>query len=210
MDQLVIAVKNQAKFEQIRDALGSLDLELKSLAEFEKVKDFEVKEIGSNEVENAKLKAVGYARKLKETVLAMDNGLYLDGLKGGLQPGIHVRRIFGVEDERRVSDGELLAHISGVIRGLGGKADGYWKFAVCIANPGGKVYETVFDSPRKFVWKPSRKVIRGYPVDSLQKDPETQEYISEMGFKKKARFWERIIGDSLCEFVAKVQKEFRI
>ncbi len=200
MKQLVIATRNKAKFKQIKDALSSLDIELRNLADFGAINDFEVEESGKNEVENARLKALGYASKLGEAVLAVDIGLYIEGLVDDLQPGIYVRRFFG---KREMSDEELLAHFSGVIRGLGGEAEGYWQYAVCLATVNGQVFESSFKEPRKLVWKPSKALKHGYPIESLQIDLRRGKYFSEISDEEKVGFWQRLIGGQLCEFVEK-------
>lgn len=203
MTELLIATTNQGKFEQLRAALGPLNLDLRNLADYPGSAGIKIEENGRNAGENAHIKATRYAEELDLTSLAMDNGLYLAGLPDELQPGIHVRRIYGGGDYPRPSDEELLAYYSGLIAGLGGEAEGKWEFAVCIAAPGGQVFAASLISPRNFVSKPSLRRIPGYPMESLQIDPRTGKYIAEMTQEEKSRLWQDLIGEQLCAFVQK-------
>lgn len=201
MSELLIATTNPGKFDQLGDALRSLGLELRNLTDYQCSDDIVVEENGKTALENAQIKATIYAQQLGVTALAMDSGLHLVGLPDEFQPGIHVRRIYGGGDYSRPSDEALLAYYSGLITGLGGKANGEWEFAVCIATPSGEVFETTLISPRSFVGKPSLRKVSGYPMESLQIDPKTGKYIAEMTHEEKGRFWQEMIGERLCAFV---------
>jgi inosine/xanthosine triphosphate pyrophosphatase family protein len=201
MKALLIATTNPGKFSQLSDALKPLDLALRSLADMQEADATEVEENGKTAQDNAQIKATAYAQQLNIITLAMDNGLYLKGLDDALQPGIYVRRIYGEGNYPRPSDIELLAYYSGLIAGLGGKANGHWEFAVCIATPTGQIFETTLIQPRGFVSKPSLKIVSGYPIESLQIDPKTGKYIAEMTNDEKSLFWQALIGEQLCTFV---------
>ncbi|MFL5802701.1 MAG: hypothetical protein ACJ8CR_13285, partial [Roseiflexaceae bacterium] len=41
----------------------------------------------------------------------------------------------------------------------------------------------------------------GYPLESLQIEPEGGKYISEMTSEEQDAFWQRIVGKELCLFV---------
>ena len=201
MKKLIIGTKNPSKLKQIQDALKSLKIEVVGLEDYQI--DFEVKETGKTAQENARQKATTYSKVLKKPVLSMDNALFLNGLPDNQQPGIHVRRIKGRSG--RPNDQEMLGYYSKLIKKLGGKINGHWEFATCVANGPDSIWETTFNSPRVFIAKPSNKVCPGYPLDSLQIDPESGKYISEMLMEEKnVQLWEKIIGGPLCSFVKKV------
>ena len=128
----------------------------------------------------------------------MDNALYLDKLPDELQPGLNVRRIPGHTE--RPSDMEALAYYSDLIAKLGGTS-GRWDFACCLANAAGSIGETVIRSPRLFVSTPSCKVIPGFPLDSLQVDPDAGVYISEMNTEQREVFRRKGFGRDLCAFI---------
>lgn len=208
MPELLIATTNTGKFCQLRDALQPLDLVLKSLSDIPASDHIALAETGQTVQENARLKGLTYARQLNMTVLAMDNGLYLTGLPDELQPGMYVRRIYGDGDYPRPSDQELLAYYTGVVTGLGGQADGWWEFAVCFATPAGQMFETTVIQPRRFVSRPSFRLVPGYPLESLQIDSQTGKYIAEMTNDEKRVFWQALIGERLCKFVREALERF--
>ena len=93
MKTLTIGTINEAKVKQIRGALLSLGIEVNGVENKSLLPV--VEEDGSTAQENAKKKAVAYARVLDRVVLSMDNALFIDGLSSSQQPGINVRRING-------------------------------------------------------------------------------------------------------------------
>ncbi len=197
--ELIIGTTNEGKVKQISGALASLNLQISGLSKSDSLPD--ILEDGKTAQENAKKKAIIYAQFLGKNVLSMDNSLYFDGLSNESQPGLNVRRI--KERINRPTDEELLTYYSQLVKQLGEKINGYWEFAVCIANPTGKIMETTINSPRIFVSSGSTKIIVGYPLDSIQIDPASGRYISEMTQKEQDKFWEKDFGKSLCSFVEK-------
>lgn len=197
MNQIIVGTQNPAKINQIRDALALSGINIEGLPSNVKFED--IKEDGLNAQENARKKAVTYAQALEKIVLSMDNALYFDNLKPEQQPGINVRRIEGRDD--RPTDEELINYYQKLITQLGEQTNGHWEFAVCVAYPNGVIKETTIISPRIFVSKKSEQIVPGYPLESLQIDPESKKYISEMTQEEKAVFWQKAIGKPLCEFV---------
>lgn len=197
MKRLVMGTTNPAKIAQVRDALVSAGIQVEGVADKKLLP--EVVEDGATVQENARKKAVAYAKALGQTVLSMDNALFLDGLAPEDQPGIHVRRIGGSLAE---TDAELLNHGAALVESLGGKVAGYWEYGICIADPSGKISETTLRTSRVFTSKRSDKSIPGYPLESIQIDPETGKYISEMTSEEMAAFWQRSLGVPLCAFVS--------
>ena len=78
---------------------------------------------------------------------------------------------------------------------------GIGNLGICIAASGGETFETSFKTPRKFVGVPSCKMVTGFPLESLQIEPDTGKYIAEMSSEEKAKFWQQMIGLPLCAFV---------
>lgn len=197
MKKLIIGTTNEAKVKQIRGALAPLDIEVGGVVNKELLP--QVIEDGKTAMDNARKKAVAYAQALGETVLSMDNALYIEGLAEQDQPGLNVRRIAG--SVGRPTDDELLNYYSKLILGLGERVKGHWQFAICVADSTGKVWETEIISPRIFVSQPSPKSIPGYPLESIQIEPETGQYISEMSQAEQDTFWQKKIGAELCHFI---------
>ncbi|MFA5886318.1 MAG: non-canonical purine NTP pyrophosphatase [Patescibacteria group bacterium] len=202
---LIIGTKNKAKIEQIKSALNSLNFDIQELPDQEFP---EIRENGQTALDNARLKALAYTQLIRRPILSMDNALYLEGLADDRQPGTHVRHISNRID--RPSDDEIIDYYSKLISELGNKITGYWEYGVCVATPDGKTQEIVFRSPRIFVSCPSSQVIAGYPLESLQIDPDTGKYCSEMTQSEKDTFYlERsIVGQKLREFIINLPNHF--
>ena len=199
MKKLIIGTTNPAKIAQIRDALSPVGILVEGVADKSQLPH--VEEDGKNVQENARKKALAYAKALNKVVFSMDNALFLDGLSPENQPGVHVRRIGG---KNASTDAELLAHGIELVESLGGNVTGYWEYGICIANRNGEFWESTIKTSRIFTSEPSKKVIEGYPLESIQIDPETKKCIAEMTPKEKATFWQRTLGAPLATFVNQV------
>jgi len=193
---LIVGTRNKAKIDQIRGALQALSLDVRGLPDMEFA---EVVEDGKTALENSCKKAKYYSSVIGQPVLSTDNALYFDGLPEEKQPGINVRRIEGRTD--RPTDEEALAYYSDLVKKLGGNIKGHWEFGICLAKPDGETLERIIKSPRIFVSTPSQAVIEGYPLDSIQINPETGKYISEMSRAEIDDFWQKTIGQELCDFI---------
>jgi inosine/xanthosine triphosphate pyrophosphatase family protein len=202
MIEIIVGTTNEAKVKQILGALAPLNISVKGVEN----KDLlpKVDEDGQTAIENARKKAIAYAEALNQTILSMDNALYLDGLTDDQQPGLNVRRIGN--GDKRPTDEDLLRHYSEVIKRLGGRINGHWEFGVCIANSQGSLGEINIISPRVFTSEISTKVVPGYPLESLQVDPESGKYIAEMQQSEQDEFWQKAIGKPLCDFVSSTLK----
>lgn len=89
--ELLVATGNAGKLREIHALLDDLPIKLVSLADFPTIE--EVAETGSTFVENAALKALGYARQAGVLTLADDSGLEIDALGGA--PGVRSARYLG-------------------------------------------------------------------------------------------------------------------
>ena len=104
--KLLIATHNQGKIREYRHLLQNISLELVSLDDLGISE--EIKETGATFVDNAWLKACGYAQLAGMLTLSDDSGLEVDALGG--EPGIHSARYGGdscANDEDRI---QLLLH----------------------------------------------------------------------------------------------------
>ena len=89
--ELLIATNNQGKVKELEQLLSNVPVILRSLGDFNNVT--EVEEIGSTFVENAILKARGYALQTGMTALADDSGLEIAVLNNA--PGVLSARYAG-------------------------------------------------------------------------------------------------------------------
>lgn len=89
--QLLVGTTNPNKVREIRPLLAGLPLELVTLADVAAIAEPE--ETGATFWENARIKALAYARATDLMVVAEDSGLAVDALDG--EPGIHSARFMG-------------------------------------------------------------------------------------------------------------------
>lgn len=197
--ELIFGTTNQAKVLQIRGVLNPAGINIEGVADKSLLP--EVIEDGKTANENARKKALAYAKALGKTVFSMDNALYINGLPDDRQPALNVRRIDG---HTATTDEEMIEYYSKLIESLGGKAEGYWEFGICIATPEGSYRETTIKSPRTFVSTPTTNRQAGYPLESIQIDPATGKYIADMTQPEQDTFWQQAIGEKLLEFVKSV------
>jgi XTP/dITP diphosphohydrolase len=94
--KFLIATTNPGKIAEIRAMLDA-DIEWLNLSDFPNVK--EVKEDGTTFAENARKKAVGYAKATGLWTLADDSGLVIDALNGA--PGVKSARFSGENDKNK-------------------------------------------------------------------------------------------------------------
>jgi len=85
---ILIATANPAKANEFREMLGADRFRWHDLSSVGKLQ--QVEETGETFLENASLKAAGYATQAKMWALADDSGLEVDALQG--KPGVHSAR----------------------------------------------------------------------------------------------------------------------
>ena len=110
MERLLIATHNRGKLREYQEIFNDLGLELLTLDDVGITHD--VIETGATFEENARLKAVTYARQSGLLTLADDSGLEVDALNG--EPGVYSKRYAG---EGR-SDAERNAYLLEKLRAV--------------------------------------------------------------------------------------------
>lgn len=107
---LLVATRNEGKLLELRQLLADLPLGLLGLDDFPTIQT--VAETGLTFVENASLKASGYATQGHILTLADDSGLEVDALGGA--PGVLSARYAGEAASDAARADKLLAELSGV------------------------------------------------------------------------------------------------
>jgi XTP/dITP diphosphohydrolase len=132
MPKLLLATSNPGKIREYRFLLDGLGYGITTLTEEGITKI--VTESGNNYEQNARLKAITYAKLSQFTALADDSGLEVDALNG--EPGIKSARFAGeaATDEEKVS--LLLDKLNGI---PWEKRTARFKCVIAIAIPGGRV-----------------------------------------------------------------------
>jgi XTP/dITP diphosphohydrolase len=179
--QLLIATSNDGKHREISQLLSDLPISLCDLRNFPAIKP--ISETGASFLENASLKAVGYAVQTGLLTLADDSGLEVDALGG--EPGVRSARFAGefasdtdriealmaalnpIEESKRrarfvsavviaASNGEILSASSGICEG---------RISLTPRGAGGFGYDPLF-------------IPSGYEVTFAQLKPEVKNQIS--------------------------------
>jgi XTP/dITP diphosphohydrolase len=133
MMKLLIATYNPGKVKEYEELLAGLPLELTYPAQ--EGLDIEVAETGESFAENARLKAIAYARASGLLTLADDSGLEVDALGG--EPGIRSARYAGkgASDEERYQ--LLLEKLQGVPRE---ERTARFRCIIAVATPEGQIH----------------------------------------------------------------------
>jgi len=139
--RILVASTNPGKIAELR-AMLDFDLEWLGLSDFSDI--VEIKEDGSSFAENARKKAISYARATGLWTIADDSGLVVDALGG--EPGIKSARFSG--EKSRNDDGTLIDHrnIAKVLELLKGvpkeKRTARFFCCLCLASPEQILIET--------------------------------------------------------------------
>ena len=132
LQPLLVATRNLGKLEELLQLLSDLPFDLFGLERFPDVE--EIPESGQSFIENASLKAVGYATQTRLPTLADDSGLEVDALGGG--PGVFSARYAGEQASDIERTTKLLTELSSV---ASSKRSARFVSAVAIASSDGQI-----------------------------------------------------------------------
>jgi XTP/dITP diphosphohydrolase len=130
MPKLLLATSNLGKIREYRFLLDGLGYQITTLTEEGIAKI--VAESGDNYEQNARLKAITYAKLSQLTALADDSGLEVDALDG--EPGVKSARFAGKATNDAEKVGLLLAKLNSV---PWERRTAHFKCVISIASPGG-------------------------------------------------------------------------
>jgi XTP/dITP diphosphohydrolase len=116
MHELVVASGNPHKVEEVRSVLDALGWRVHSLHDVGAADMPEPEETGTTFAQNAQIKAVTYASRIKRMVLADDSGLVVDALGG--EPGVRSARWAGVDGDRATRDAANNAKLLDLLAGV--------------------------------------------------------------------------------------------
>ncbi len=135
--QVLFATSNPHKLAEVKALLGPLGWEVIGLDELDQ-RPPEPREDGATFAENARLKALAYARATGLPCLADDSGLEVDALGGA--PGVHSARYAAARGSRAARDEannqKLLRELSGV---PADRRRARFACALCLARPDGTI-----------------------------------------------------------------------
>ncbi len=180
--KVLIGTTNPSKVKRFEELLGGCDIEFYTL------RDLDIKgepdEAGNTPEENAVIKAKYYGQFF-DTVICNDSGLYFDELplEDSRQPGLNIRTPNG---DKRLSDEEMIAYYSDLVRTLGGKVLAFYLDGIAVYNKG-KIHaftenlESAKLSAFYMVDTPSEKRHEGWPLDSISLNRNTLTYFVDKG-----------------------------
>ena len=133
--KLLVATNNPGKLAELSELLKGLPITLQSLGDIDQI--IEVEEIGATFIENARLKASGYAFQTGLPAIADDSGLEVEALAG--RPGVLSARYGGADTDFDTKMAKLL----GELEKLGdAKRDARFVCSIAVADPEGKILHT--------------------------------------------------------------------
>lgn len=125
--KILVATTNHGKIAELR-AMLDLDVEWAGLGDFPELD--EIEEDGETFAENARKKAIGYAKQTGLWTLADDSGLVIDALGG--EPGVRSARFSGEKDkDRTLLDHKNMAKVLKLLDGAP-KAERTARFVCCL------------------------------------------------------------------------------
>ncbi len=176
MPKFLLATSNQGKIREYRLLLDGLGYEITTLAE-ERITKV-VTESGNSYEQNARLKAVTYAKSSQLLTLADDSGLEVDALNG--EPGIKSARFAGkaATDADRVAS--LLARLEGV---PWERRTARFKCLIAIATPEGQYQTCCGECPGIIALEPKGR--NGFGYDPVFFLPEKGKTMAELSLQTK-------------------------
>ena len=174
MPKLLLATFNPGKIREYRFLLDALGYQITTLAEEGIVKT--VIESGSNYEQNARLKALAYAKLSQFTALADDSGLEVDALNG--EPGIKSARFAGESASDVDKVNLLLARLKNT---PWEKRTARFKCVIAIASPRGRV-ELCYGECHGMIALQA-KGENGFGYDPIFFFPEMGKTMSELPFE---------------------------
>lgn len=177
--KVIYATKNESKLASMQMMLEETEVDLISLNQL----DFEVEEPiedGDTPLENAKKKALGYYKQIKEPVYSTDSALYFEGVEDQDQPGVLIKRIHG----ENLSGTDFQKYYMELAKKYGGKITARYKNAICLVLDENTVFEydgeDISSETFYIVDTPHEYFENGYPLNSLSIHIESGKYYNDL------------------------------
>jgi inosine/xanthosine triphosphate pyrophosphatase family protein len=166
MTQILLATHNQGKITRFRSQLATDEIEFVTLSELD-ITVAEPDENGSNEWENAQIKARAYFDQTGIISLAEDTGFYFVDLPQHSQPGKDVQRSAGVktDDTPEIRFQKMTDFYINIANGLGGSAEAYFLDEYCLYD--GKQYTRATGKRFLTVHNTINRIDINFPICSL-------------------------------------------
>jgi len=182
MLKLLLAISNPGKIREYRCLLDDLGYQLTTLSEegIEKI----IVETGNTYEENARLKAVTYAKLSQLTTLADDSGLEVDALNG--EPGVKSARFAGETATDLENVNLVLAKLKGI---PWEQRTAHFRCVIAIATPEGQCQVCSGECHGLIAFKPKGQ--NGFGYDPIFFLPEMGKTMAELPLEMKNRLSHR-------------------
>lgn len=180
--QLLYGTSNPAKLQHMREMLYGLNIEIIGLNDVGT--NIDIDESGNHPLDNARIKAKTYFKATGISTFSCDSGLYIEGLKGEKQPGVHVRRV----NNKYLSDEEMIEYYADLVLKFGKELKAKYKNAICLVLDENHIFEYDGDDIAEYFLMTSKvhhKRKLGFPLDSISLDIKTGKYLLDIGENSK-------------------------
>jgi XTP/dITP diphosphohydrolase len=177
MTRLILGTRNRKKCDEMADLIKELPLEVVDLSAYPDAP--EVEETGSTFAENARLKAIGFARATRQWALTDDSGLVVPALNG--RPGVYSARYAGKQGDDEANNQRLLAELGPL---EDDQRDAYYVCVMALASPEGEVVATSEGRCHGTIVK-ERRGAGGFGYDPLFLIPEYHQTFAELSLRVK-------------------------
>ena len=180
MRKILVASTNPGKLKELREMLDG-DIEWVGLSDFPSVT--EIEEDGKTFAENARKKAIGYAKATGLWTLADDSGLVIDALGG--EPGVKSARFSGDKDKNRgLLDHKNMAKVLKLLQDVPKeKRTARFMCRLCLASPEKVLIET--EGKLEGVIAESEAGENGFGYDPIFFVPELNKTVAQMTSEEK-------------------------
>ena len=178
--KVVIASSNPGKIAELK-AMLDFDVEWLGLANFSNIN--EIEEDGETFAENARKKAVGYAKATGLWTIADDSGLVIDALGGA--PGVKSSRFSGAKDkDRKLLDHKNMTKVLELLEGVSAeKRIARFVCHLCLASPQKILIET--EGTLEGVIAEKEKGKNGFGYDPIFFVPKLNKTVAQLTREEK-------------------------
>jgi XTP/dITP diphosphohydrolase len=177
MRVLLLASGNPGKLTELRALLDGLPVEPTDPQTMGLV--LQIEETGQTYLENALLKATGYAQASGHWTLADDSGLEVEALDGG--PGLHSNRIMGPG----YSDADRRQHLLQLLQGHPRPWSARFRCAAALVGPEGQQTTAQGSCPGQII--PAERGQNGFGYDPIFLVDTFEKTMAELTMEQKNR-----------------------
>lgn len=201
MRKILVATTNKGKLAELSAMLDG-DIEWVSLKDFSNIP--EVVEDGTTFAENARKKAIGYAKATGLWTIADDSGLVIDALGGA--PGVNSARFSGEklpDEDRTLIDHRNIAKVLRLLQDVPPqKRTARFVCSLCIASPEKILAET--EGKWEGIIIDKECGTNGFGYDPIMYIPRSQKTVAQLTSQEKNSFSHRAIAVSGLKHILKL------